>query len=133
MAVFATVDGDGNAVNMEAQANGDGSISLYHVEDVTQRAALLSALGSAGNLATGQVVIGNTSTLIAAARTGRQSLTVENHGGVPVFLGSAGVTVSTGIFLSPAAGAQKTFDFSGALYGVTAAGNQTVSEFELFP
>ena len=89
-------------------------------------------VASAANFAPAQVVVGNTSTLIAALRIGRASVTVENNGATAVYLGNATVSVTTGVLLPGVLGASITLPTSAAVYGVVASGNQTVSKYELY-
>lgn len=79
-----------------------------------------------------QVSVGATATLIAALRSGRNSITVENTGTTAIYLGGSGVTTSTGVLLPGVLGASITLNYSGALYGITTTGSQTVSEYELY-
>ncbi len=59
-----------------------------------------------------------TATLIAAANTSRQSITIWNNGAEDIFLGGSGVTIATGLLLSSGAGI--TFDkTTAALYGIS--------------
>jgi hypothetical protein len=93
-------------------------------------------VGSA-NLSTGQVSVGATATQIVAARTGtsgtgRISVTVVNAGTTPIYLGGSGVTTTTGTLLPGIVGASVTINTQAAVYGTTASGSQTVSEFETF-
>lgn len=86
---------------------------------------------SRANLATNQVSVAATATLVVAARAGRDSVTVENHGTTDVYVGSSsGVTTSTGILLPGTKGAAITLSYSGAVYAIVATGTQTVSYAE---
>jgi hypothetical protein len=91
-----------------------------------------TAPASAANIAPNQVSIATTATLIAAARPGRQTITVEQLGATAVYLGGAGVTTGTGAWLPGVAGSSITLNFSGALYGITASGSEAVAEYELY-
>lgn len=91
----------------------------------------------AANLATNQVSVGATATLISAARigapgTGRVALTVVNTSTAPVYLGGSGVTTTTGTLLPGILGASVTINTQAAVYGITASGSETVSEFETY-
>ncbi len=72
-------------------------------------------------IATGQVSVGTSSTLVVAARTGRTSVTITMLGGVDAYLGVTGVTTSTGTLLLGAKGASFTLNTSAAVYGVAAS------------
>ena len=82
------------------------------------------------SFSTAQVSVGATPTLIAAARTGRDMVTIINHGTTLTFIGSAGVTITTG-FLLPA-NAALTIPTTAAVYGVVEAATQTVSVLESY-
>jgi len=84
------------------------------------------------NLAPFQVAVAATPTLLAAARTQRQAVTVINSGTTPLYLGGAGVTAATGVMLPGVAGASITLAFTGDLYAVTASGTQAVTGYEVF-
>lgn len=91
-----------------------------------------SCLAPSDSVATGQVSIGATATLIAAARPGRSSVTIVNGGTTDVFIGGSGVTTTTGMLLSGTKGQLITIPTSGAVYGVVATGTESVSEMEAF-
>ena len=67
-----------------------------------------------------------------ASRTGRRTVTVENTGTTPVYLGGSGVTSTTGFLLPGVAGASLTMSFSGALYAVTASATAAVTFYETY-
>lgn len=81
---------------------------------------------------TAQVSVAATATLVCAARADRSSVTVESHGGADVFIGDANVTTSSGALVPGAAGASITLPTTAAIYGIVAAGTQTVSVIETF-
>ena len=85
-----------------------------------------------GNFAPTQVTVGTTAVLIVAARTGRATLTIENTGTTPIYVGGAGVTTSTGFPIPGAAGASLTLAYTGALYGISASGTAVVGEYETY-
>ena len=93
----------------------------------------ISDVGS-GKIATAQVTVATTAggTLIAAARPGRNAITVVNEGTTVVRLGTEGVTTATGALLPGVAGASFTLPFQGDLYGIVAAGTQLVSVVETY-
>jgi hypothetical protein len=84
------------------------------------------------NIATAQVSVGSTATLLAAERAGRGTVKIINHGTTQVFVGLAGVTASTGALLNGAAGASLDFDTQVAIYGIVGTGSQTVSVIEAY-
>lgn len=88
------------------------------------------ARGSAA-IATGQVSVGTTATLIAAARTLRQRITVTVTTAVGCAFGNSGVTLTTGYPLAAVAGASDTTDTTAALYGVCAS-TATVGYKEIY-
>jgi len=92
----------------------------------------------AANIATSQANIPTTAggTLIVAARSGapgvgRTRVNIVNGGSQTIYYGPTGLTSATGIPL--AAGASSGWiDFSGALYGLSSSGTQTVYVTELY-
>jgi hypothetical protein len=88
----------------------------------------------AGNtaIATAQVSVGTTATQIAALRAGRGSVTIENEGTTAVRIGIAGVTTGNGFLLPGVVGASLTLQTTAAVFGIVAAGTQTVSVLETF-
>jgi hypothetical protein len=89
-------------------------------------------IASPANFTPGQASVGATATLIVAARTGRNTVVIENTGTTPVYLGGPGVTTSTGLLLPGVLGASLTLPVSAAIYGVVASGTQTVTEAETY-
>jgi hypothetical protein len=80
--------------------------------------------------ATGQVSVGASATLIIALNANRAGVIITNPSTtVTVFLGAAGVTISTGQELLP--GNSITIPVTSAIYGVVAASTQTVSFMEI--
>jgi hypothetical protein len=69
---------------------------------------------------------------IVATRTGRQSVTMVNHGTVDVWVGPSGVTSGTGILLPGTRGAAITIESSAAIFAVTSSGSQTISFMEIY-
>lgn len=84
-----------------------------------------------GSLATGQISVGTSSTLLAAARTGRQKIAVSVGAANTCAFGNTGVTTSTGFRLQPTAGASLSLDFAGALYAACSS-TTTVDYIEQF-
>ena len=86
------------------------------------------------NIATNQILVGTTAggTLIAAARIGRNAVTITNLGTTDVYIGASGVTTGTGALLVGTKGASITIPTSAALYGIVGAGTQAVSFVDTF-
>jgi hypothetical protein len=78
----------------------------------------------------GQITVGNTATLIVAARVGRVRVTIQNTGTTPVYLGGSTVTTATGFRLPGVDGAAYTTQNSAAIFGIVTAGTQAVSFIE---
>ena len=109
--------------------NRDGSVNVDIVGGT-------QTVGAA-SIATSQVSVGNSATLIAAARagvagTGRVALTIENSGTTDVYIGPSGVTTATGILLPGVKGAALTIPTTAAVYGITGGASQTVTVLESF-
>jgi hypothetical protein len=116
--LVAGIGPDGNTQTLATDGNG----------------ALLAGGAGATQIATGQVSVTTSAggTLIVAARTGRKSLLIFNEGTTDVRLGVNGVTTSTGVLLTGVKGAGVGIDGAAAVYGIVAAGSQTVSYMEMF-
>jgi len=80
-------------------------------------------------IATGQAAVGTTSTLVVAARSGRQKVTLTPTTSTVYYIGATGVTASTGLYV--AAGAAITLDTAAAVYAVGSAA-LTVSYIEYY-
>lgn len=122
LSTIGILDKDGTAKTMRAldeAGDGSGPFSFANFE-------------KANTLATGQVSVGNTATLIAAARAGRKSITIINAGTTDVYLGASGVATGTGLLLYGQKGAGITIDGGAAVYGIVASGSQTVSYLESY-
>ncbi len=96
----------------------------------------VSGIGVA-NIAPGQVSVGTTPTLVAAARTGapgtgRQSITIINGGTVDEFCGGSGVTTTTGVLLVGSKGASLNLNTQAAIYCVVATGTEPTSYIETY-
>jgi hypothetical protein len=90
-------------------------------------------IGKGGsNMASGQVSVGTTATLIAAARPGRQKIAVTVTTATQCAFGGSTVTLTTGFPLAPVAYVADSWDTSGALYAVCATAATTVGFRELF-
>jgi hypothetical protein len=84
------------------------------------------------NFQTNQATVAATATLIIAARRGRDTVVIENHGTTPVYLGHSGVTTTTGLLLPGVVGASVAIETTEAIYGIVASGTQVVSAIENF-
>lgn len=84
-----------------------------------------------GNMATGQVAVGTTATLVVAARAARQRVTITSTSAVVFYVGNSNVTAVTGAYVAGATGASITLDTGAAVYAVGAAA-VTVSYVELY-
>ncbi|WP_416463945.1 hypothetical protein [Sphingomonas sp. VDB2] len=85
----------------------------------------------APSLATGQISVGTSSTLVAAARSGRGKITVTLHGANDCYFGNAGVTTTTGFRIKGVDGASYPIETSAAIYGACSA-TTTVSFIEQY-
>ena len=83
-------------------------------------------------VASGQVTVAATPTLIAPARPGRSAITIVQEGTTVVRLGGANVTTSNGVPLAGTQYSSFTIDGGGAVYGIVATGTQLVSYIECF-
>lgn len=86
----------------------------------------IEPLGSP-DVATNQVTVADTATLIRAADPRRRGLLIVNHGTTAVFVGDSTVTTTTGLLLAGVVGASVSVPTKGAVYGVVASGSQVVS------
>lgn len=88
-----------------------------------------SITGRGGStITTGQVSVATSATLIAAARTSRQKITLSPTSSVVYYVGAAAVTTTTGMYVP--AGASITLDTAAAVYAVgTATVTITFAEF----
>lgn len=94
--------------------------------------ALAVALAGSLSLATGQGTATATASLLVAARAGRRSVVIVSGSATPMYLGGAGVTPATGVFLAGVVGASATLETEAAIYSVTASGSAAVSFVELY-
>ncbi|HWE98701.1 MAG TPA: hypothetical protein VG248_02790 [Caulobacteraceae bacterium] len=88
--------------------------------------------GVGGSIATAQVTVAATATLIAAARPDRQQITVVNGSTVKVYVGGSAVTTGTGVELYGAEGASLSLGYTGPIYGIVATGTEAVSVVEVY-
>lgn len=85
------------------------------------------------NLATAQVTVAATATLVAAARNNRSLVIVTNIGTTATYCaGTSAVTTSNGTLLPGVAGASITLSYQGALYCIVGASTQAVTVAETF-
>jgi len=90
-----------------------------------------SSVTAAASIATGQISTGTTATLIVATRAARKRVILTVGAANSCAFGPAGVTLTTGFPLQPAAGATLTVDSAAALYAVCSA-TTTISYMEHF-
>lgn len=81
------------------------------------------------SIATGQVAVTTTATQIVPARAGRQKITLSPTSSTVYYVGAAGVTTTTGLYVP--AGGTITLDTAAAVFAVGAAA-LTVSYIEFF-
>lgn len=86
----------------------------------------------ATTIATNQVSVTTSSTLIVASRVGRRGLTIVNHGTTDVYIGVTGLTTSNGLLLVGVKGAGISLETEAAIYGIVGTGTQTVSYLEQY-
>lgn len=86
-------------------------------------------IGGSGVIATGQVAVTTSDTLVCAARAGRNSVTISSASAVAFYVGATGVTSSTGLYVAAVAGASITLDTAAAVYAVGAS-NLTLTYIE---
>jgi hypothetical protein len=76
-----------------------------------------SAATASPNMATGQVAVATTATLVVAARPTRRKVTITATSAVTFYVGNSGVTTTTGAL----AGTSVTLEYTGAIYAVGAS------------
>jgi hypothetical protein len=82
----------------------------------------------------GVVTVSSSPTLVCAARHGRTSLTVQNHGSTTVYLGGSTVGVGSGIRLLGVDGAALCLnDVQSAMYGIADGTDAEMSFIEVWP
>lgn len=84
------------------------------------------------SIATGQITVASTATLISAQRTDRKGIVVINNGTSDVFVGSSGVTTSNGLLLLGVKGASIVMETTAAVYGIVASGTSNVTYMEIY-
>lgn len=83
-------------------------------------------------VATGQITVAATATVVVPVRTARKSITITNLGAVDVFIGAAGVTAATGHLLSGVKGQSITLATPAAISAIVGVGTQAVSFIEVY-
>lgn len=78
------------------------------------------------------VSVGDSATLLCAARTDRRKVTLVQHGTTDVFIGGDDVTTTTGVLLDGTAGAQLEIETTAAIYGIVGTSTQDVGVIEVF-
>lgn len=87
----------------------------------------------AANWDTGQVTVTSTATQIVAEQTTRRSVVIEQLGSTDVYVGpTSAVTTGDGFLLVGTKGGQFTVPWTGAVYGIVAAGSQAVAYSEVW-
>jgi hypothetical protein len=82
---------------------------------------------------TTQATVTTTAAVIVAARRGRDSVTLQNHGTTDVFIGATDdVTTLTGFLLPGTKGASITVPATTDIYGIVGAGTQVISVLDTF-
>lgn len=109
----------------------DGSGNKQHLKVATD-GTLQVAASTPTSIATGQVTVAATATLIAASRTGRKAITIIQEGATLVRLGGSSVSLVTGIPLPGTQYSSLTIEGGAAVYGIVASGTQPVSYVETF-
>jgi hypothetical protein len=128
---YFAVWGVGGASTVVA-SGGTGLATGWGGGGIGTGGAPLSVVETYNNLATNQVSVGATATLIVAARTGRKNVTIFQEGSVLVRVGASGVTTATGVPLVGVQGSNIIIEGGQAIYGIVAAGTQTVSFMEVY-
>lgn len=92
--------------------------------------AALTGNGTATSLASFQVQIGTTPTLIVPASAGGYRATITQMGNSDIYLGGPNVSPTTGSLLPGGVGKERTVNNTQPLYGVVISGNQAVTVLE---
>lgn len=102
--------------------------SLAWVKETTA-----SGGGASSSIATAQVSVTGSATLIAAARSTRVSVMVTQlASGTDIYIGASGVATNTGTLLPGIKGASITIPTTAAIYGIVASGSANVSVIESY-
>ena|ERR1041385_2060731 len=110
--------------------NYDQTQSRPQTIDIAGRMCVLAGIVGSPNIATGQVSVGTTATLIVPARAGRRALTIIHEGTADIRYGASGVTTGTGALLAGTKGTSMTAPVTGPLYGIVGTGTQPLSYVE---
>lgn len=92
----------------------------------------VASIVGTGSIANGQVTVTSSSAQVVAARSGRRSLVIVNHGTTDVYLGTGTVTTANGLYLKGTSGASVSIPTSAAVNGIVASGTQVISYMEVF-
>lgn len=125
----SSTPGSSIAPLVDVIAGSDGTLTRTVLTDNVGK---LQITQSPGTIATNQISVGTSPTLISSARTGRTALTIVNHGTTDVFIGTSNVSNTSGILLTGTRGQTLVFDGSASVYGIVSSGTQTVSFVETF-
>jgi hypothetical protein len=118
--------------SLPALVAGSALIGKVSVDQTTPGSTNgVTEVGSS-NWAASQVSVSSAATSLVSARSARHAIVVTNLGTADVWLGGAGVTVSTGTLLPGVKGACKAIPATTAVYGIVASGSQVVSVEELY-
>jgi len=129
---FAATPGVNIANAIPSGANLIGSVNLALGGAAIGQGNPVATTETYSNFATGQVSIASYATQIVPVRAGRKEITIANHGTTAVYIGGAGVTAATGLFLAGVQGQGVTITGAAAVYAITASGSQTVSFLEVY-
>lgn len=121
------VNTTGNSI---AFNNGVASTTTPRVTIASDNTVISGVVIGAANLATGQVTVATTATVIAATRATRRSITVVNGGGTAFYLGGSTVSTTTGVLVFGTIGAAITLNVTGTISGIVISGTEPVSYFE---
>lgn len=108
---------DTNSLNVPLIMQPDGTLCSGGLGDAN---GTFEVIKGSSSLATGQVTVGATSTLVAAARANRGRIRITMVGAADAFCGNTGVTVTTGDLLAGTKGTTMTIETNAAVYCVTA-------------
>lgn len=115
-----------------ALGQGTMAASMPVVLASNQSTLNVTTVPVAASIATGQVSVTTSATLIVAARSGRKSVIIINEGATDVRLGVSGVTTGNGVLLYGQKGAGQVIDGGAAVYGIVGSGSQSVSYVEAY-
>lgn len=104
-------------------------ITEQQIRDNQTNGTQVTKISGTASIATGQVAVGTTSTLVVAGRALRQKVTLSPTSSVVYYVGNNGVTTSNGLYV--AAGGVLTLDTTAAVYAIGASA-LTVSFVEYF-